>query len=159
MARSVRPLKVSTPKGERIMLHSSRSGSELVVLEVPFLEVVKKDDPPFAVNGIIRFHVKRIKYKESVDALTLYIESLFLRELGKKEEINESIYTSLGAKPNVRRTKKSDSKGNVRSGERERDLPGIHSGARREKQAESIRKRGSDTKMAEVGNPKTGADD
>ena len=159
MAKSVRPLKVSTPEGKRIMLHSFRSGPELVVLEVPFLEVVKKDDPPFAANGIIRFNVKRSTYSKSVEALTSYLESLFLIELGKKEEVDESLYSSLGAKPNIRRTKSSNSKGNAGVSEGKRNISSIHSGTRREKPTESVRERGPSTKVAEVSDTETGADD
>ncbi len=159
MAKSVRPLKVSTPEGKRIMLHSFRSGPELVVLEVPFLEVVKKDDPPFAANGIIRFNVKRSTYSKSVEALTSYLESLFLIELGKKEEVDESLYSSLGAKPNIRRTKSSNSKKNVGVGEGKRDISSIHSGTRRKKPTESIGERGPDPEVAKVSNSKISSDD
>lgn len=126
-----KPLKVSTPEGERIYASITKV-PDRVIIEVRPLEVVKEDDPPFAHNGVIRFSCKRENYSETIKILTQYLEDLFLKGMA-----DESIYRGLGVKSKSRRTKKSDSSREVESDSGEGDSSSIHSGSRGDQQTES----------------------
>ena len=56
-----------------------------VSFKVPFLEVVKKDNPPFAEKGVISFSVPQKGYAKAKKRITKYLEDLILKEL--KNEI------------------------------------------------------------------------
>ncbi len=140
------PLKVSNPKGERIYAKILRLGDN-VRIEINYLEVVKKDDPPFAHNGVITISVSRKKYSETIATLTQYLEDLFLKGMA-----DENIYTSLGAKPKSRGIKKSDSGKKAGRVEGERDSSSVHISPRGDESSESSRGRESESEMAEGGN-------
>lgn len=144
--RYARPLKVSTPEGERIVAKVFRYGDK-VRIEINYLEVVKKDDPPFAKNGVIQINVPVKKYRDAIIALTKYLEDLFLKGMA-----DEDTYTSLGAKPNPRRAKKLDSTRKASSSEREGGTSSVHLSPRRDESTESSRRGKSDSEMAESGN-------
>ncbi len=141
-----RPLKVSTPEGKRIYAKIFRLG-ENIRIEINYLEEVKKDDPPFSVNGVIRMRVPIEKYKDTIKLLTKYLEDLFLKGMS-----DEDTYTSLGAKPKSRRSKKINTGGKIKSLERERDIPSLHSGTRRFKSPESFGGRETNLEVAKSSN-------
>ena len=134
--RYSRTLNVSTPDGERIYAIVTQ-GLDTAHIEVRFLEVVKKDNPPFASNGVIRFNAPKGKIKEIYKALTNYLESLFLKELSEEGEVNEDIYSSLGIDVKSRRGKKSPKSRATREPVGERDLTGIHDSSRGDVNTES----------------------
>ena len=138
-----RPLKVSTPEGKRIYAKIFRLG-ENIRIEINYLEVVKKDDPPFSINGVIKMRVPIIKYKNTINLLTKYLEDLFLKGMS-----DEDTYTSLGAKPKSRRFKKVNSGGETKSFEGKGDTSSLHSSTRRSESTESSRRGKTDSKMAE----------
>jgi len=142
-SRYARPLKVSTPDGKRIYAKIFRSGDNAKI-EINYLEVVKKDDPPFAHNGMITLNVPVKKYSETLAILTQYLEDLFLKGMA-----DESIYTSLGAKPKSRRIKKSDPGGEAKIFEGERNSPSVHFSSRRDESSESSRGGQSKSEVAE----------
>ena len=141
-----RPLKVSTPEGKRIYAKIFRLG-ENIRIEINYLEEVKKDDPPFSVNGVIRMRVPIEKYKDTIKLLTKYLEDLFLKGMS-----DEDTYTSLGAKPKSRRSKKINTGGKTKDLERERDTSSIHSGTRGRESTESYRRGKTNSKVAESSN-------
>lgn len=151
--RYARPLKVSTPDGERIVARVLRHGDQAKI-EVNYLEVVKKDDPPFAHNGVISFNVPVANYPKTIELLTRYLEDLFLKGMA-----DEDIYTGLGAKPKPRRTAKRDSGGKTSSVEREGDSPGVHLSPRRDEQTKSSWGRKPSPEVAEGGDPSDSAED
>lgn len=151
--RYARPLKVSTPEGERIIAKVLRHG-EKVMIEINYLDVVKNDDPPFSHNGVIQINVPVEKYKQTIEALTQYLEDLFLKGMA-----DEDIYTSLGAKPNPRRAKKSDSGGKAKSAEGEGSSSSVHASPRRSESSESSRRGKSDSEMAEGSDPSDSRED
>lgn len=132
--RYAKPLKVSDPDGNRIVAQITRVG-ETVLIEVPYTEVVKKDDPPFARNGVVRFSVPRQGYTETLAVLTKYYEDLFLKGMA-----DEDIYTSLGAKPTKRRVKKSNPPRATIDVEGKGRDSGLHSGARGDESPKSARR-------------------
>lgn len=138
-----RPLKVSTPEGKRIFAKIFRNGDN-VRIEVNYLDVVKKDDPPFAQNGTIRFNVPRTRYVQTIASLTKYLEDLFLKGMA-----DEDIYSSLGAKPQPRRAKKVDTGRKVSFAKREGDSSSVHVSSRRSESSESSRRGKSDSEVAE----------
>ena len=141
-----RPLKVSAPDGERIYAKVFQLGDNIKI-EINYLEVVKKDDPPFAHNGVITINVPRKKYSETIASLTQYLEDLFLKGMA-----DENIYTSLGVKPKSRRTKKSDPGRETKRVEGKGDSPSVHISPRGDESSESSRGRESESKMAEGSN-------
>ena len=148
-----RLLKVSTPEGKRIHAKIFRL-KENVRIEINYLEVVKKDDPPFSVNGVIRMRVPIIKYKDTIKLLTKYLEDLFLKGMS-----DEDTYTSLGAKPKSRRSKKVDPGREVKSFEGERNTSSLHTSARGRESTESSRRGKTDSKMAESGDSENSGKD
>lgn len=96
-----KPLKVSTPEGRRIFANIYQGAD--ITIEIPFLEVVKKDKPAFAKKGIIRFSIEQSKYKDAITKIEKYLETLFLGELE-----NDNTGTSVKAKSKPRRNKKPD---------------------------------------------------
>lgn len=138
-----RPLKVSSPDGKRIYAKVFRLESN-VRIEINYLEVVKKDDPPFAHNGVITINVPREKYSKTIEILTRYIENLFLKGMA-----DEDIYPSLGAKPKPRRTEKVDLGGKVSFAKRQGDSPSVHLSPRGSKSSESSRGGNADSEVAE----------
>jgi hypothetical protein len=126
-----RLLKVSSPEGKKIYAKIFRIGDNAKI-EINYLDIVKTDDPPFACNGVIRLNVPTIKYKETIDRLTKYLESLFLKGMA-----DEDIYTGLGAKPKSRRTKKLDTGRKAKGAEGQGDSPGLHISARGSESTES----------------------
>ena len=64
-----RPLKVSTPEGERIIANIQKIGDHIVIEISKYIEAVKKDNPPFAKHGFIGFSCTREKYKETMAAV------------------------------------------------------------------------------------------
>jgi len=147
-----RTLKVSTPDGQRIIAVISRSGNKPII-EIPYLEVVKKDNPPFASNGVIRFSCEQKNYSNVIATLTQYLEDLFLKGMS-----NESVYTGLGVKPKSRRTKKSDLPGEIKGDSREGGSSSLHTSARRNKQTKDSRPRSADNEMAESSDSEISSD-
>lgn len=151
--RYARPLKVSTPDGERIVARVLRHGDRARI-EVNYLEVVKKDDPPFAHNGVISFSVPVAKYPKVIETLTKYLEDLFLKGMA-----DEDTYTSLGAKPKPRRTAKRDSGGKAASVEGEGSSAGVHLSPRRDEPPKSSWGGKSSPKVAEGSDPSDSGED
>lgn len=87
-----RLLRVANLKGERISAIVNKNGPN-VNIRVPFLNVVLKDNPPFANKGIIRMVCKQKDYSEVIEKVTKYLEDLFLKEL-ESENTNTSIGTN-----------------------------------------------------------------
>lgn len=127
------------------MIRVTRSGGMARII-VEKLDVVKKDNPEFAKDGVISINVPVQKYQETIGALTQYIEDLFLKGMA-----DEDTYSSLRIKPKSRRAKKSDSKRETGSSEGEGRSSGVHTGARRSESSESSRRGKSDSEMAEGG--------
>lgn len=152
-SRYARALKVSTPEGKRIYAKVFRLKDD-VIIEINYLEAVKKDDPPFAHNGVIKMHTSLEKYKETLNLLTKYLEDLFLKGMA-----DEDIYTSLGAKPKSRRTKKINSGGEAKSFERKRSPSGLHVSSRRGESTESSGQGETDSEMAEGSDPENSGKD
>lgn len=161
--RYTKRLKVSDPNGVPVYA-IIRPGLNTSNVEVRYLEVVAKDNPPFANNGVIRFNVSKGKFKNAIQALTNYIETLYLKELDKGIVINEDIYTSIG----IERTKSGGNKSSIkqrgtRTFKGERDVTGLHNSARGSDDAESTvsgkEKRKSNNDLAESCDPQTSAED
>lgn len=148
-----RVLKVSSPDGKRIYAKIFRLKGD-VIIEVNYLEVVKKDNPPFAHNGVIKMHASLIKYKETLNLLTKYLEDLFLKGMA-----DEDTYSSLGAKPKSRRTKKINSGGEAKSFERKRSPASLHVSSRGNESTESSGRGKTDSKMAEGGDQENSGKD
>ena len=148
-----RALKVSTPEGKRIYAKIFRLKND-VIIEVNYLEVVKKDNPPFAHNGIIKMHTSLVKYKETLGLLTKYLEDLFLKGMA-----DEDTYSSLGAKPKSRRTKKINSGGEAKSFKRKRSPTSLHVSSRGKESAESSGRGKADSEMAESGDSENSGKD
>lgn len=140
-----RLLRVATPNGERIRANIVQMGDN-VRIEVRPLEVVKKDDPPFAQNGVIRFQIPSSKYKDTIATLTQYLEDLFLKGMA-----DEDIYTSLGAKPKRKRTKRSRKTREIEIDQGEGDTPSVYDRTRGDEQTESAGGGDSDSEVAESG--------
>lgn len=148
-----RALKVSTPEGKRIYAKIFRSKDDIQI-EINYLEVVKKDDPPFSHNGVIRMHTTIEKYKDTIKLLTKYLEDLFLKGMA-----DEDTYRGLGAKPKSRRTKKINLGREVKSFKGERDSSSLHAGSRREKPTEGSGQGKTDSEMAESSNSENSGKD
>lgn len=146
MVRMLKPLKVSTPEGKRIYANVFKVGDQ-VTIEVSFLEQVKKDAPPFANNGVIRFKCEQKDYVGAMQTLTKYLEDLFLKGM-----VNENIRASFGSESRPERDSEQDLKGEARIPEGEGDTSGLHPRARGRKQAksDSVRHDGNSA-MAEGG--------
>jgi len=142
-SRYARALKVSSPDGERIYAKIFRLKDD-VIIEVNYLEVVKKDNPPFAHNGIIKMHASLEKYKETLSLLTKYLEDLFLKGMA-----DEDTYSSLGAKPKSRRTKKINFGGEAKSFKGKRSPSSLYVSSRGEESTESSGRGETDSEMAE----------
>jgi len=145
--RYIRPLKVATPEGEQIQAHVLVAG-ERRIIEIAYLKEVQKDDPPFACNGQIRFSCNREKYLETIKILERYLENIFLKGMA-----DEDIYSSLGAKPKRRRTKKQNITREVVIDKRKRDSSSLHDSSGGEESAEGIAAGDSDNEVAEDNNP------
>ena len=141
------PLKVSTPEGKRIIVTIYRSANKAII-EIPFIEGVKKDDPPFACNGQISFSCEREKYAETINILERYLEDIFLKGMA-----NEDIYSSLGVKPKRRRAKGQGTKRKITIDKRKGDSASLHDSTGREESSESPGTGNADNEMAEDSNP------
>jgi hypothetical protein len=152
--RLTKQLRVSSPDGKPVYAIVTPQ-METVHIEVRYLDVVAKDDPPFSRNGVIRFTCRRLAnrdqpgYKAVMNQLTQYIESLYLKEMDEENKVDENIYSSIGAKSKPRRIKKSPSKPKVERTIGTGDTSGIHSSARGEEQADAFGSRESDSDVAE----------
>lgn len=156
--RYSKTLKVCSPDGERIYAIITPQW-DTVHVEVRFLEVVKKDKPQFAQNGVIRFTCPKEGYTETITKLTSYIESLFLKEMDKEGTVDESIYSSLGIKPQRGRDKKTFDAGQTKSFVGERDLTSVHDSARGQEHAESTGEGKRDIDLDSGGSAKAGGKD
>jgi len=143
----VRPLNVSSPDGKRIIAHIISTGDNKRIIEVAFLEEVKKDDPPFACNGQIRFSCKREKYVETIKILEKYLEDIFLKGMA-----DENIYSSLGTKSKRRGVKKQNIETEIIINKRKRNSPGLHYSTGRKKSTKSIATGDADIEVAEDNN-------
>lgn len=137
-----RLLKVTTPEGRRIYAHVFPNGSTRII-QVGYLDVVAKSEPPFAAQGVIRMTIPNDKYKETLVTLTRYLEDLYLKGFA-----DEDIYTSLGAKPKRQRAKEQHIEKEIDVAKR-RDTSGLHSSTRREIKTKGTRKGTGDTTLAE----------
>jgi hypothetical protein len=146
-------LKVSTPEGEPIYAIITPVQQGVVHVEVRPLEVVQEDNPPFSVNGVIRFRAPTgQKFKEIMINLTNYLESLFLKDMAK----DENIYSSLGVKPQPRRNTQSHPIRQTRKPIGERDISGVHDSSGGPEQTESSGNGKPDSEVDESGNSSTG---
>lgn len=141
--RYTRPLKVSSPKGKRVYAQVYPSKDKCLI-EINYLEVVKKDNPSFANNGIIKFTCEKIKYPQVILALEKYLEDLFLKGMS-----NENIYTSIGASPKPGRVKTKNTERKVRTTKREGSTSGVHIGSGGIKSSEDTRPRHGNIEVAE----------
>jgi len=148
--RYVRPLKVATPEGKQIQAYILVAG-ERRIIEIAYLKEVQKDDPPFACNGQIRFSCSREKYLETIKILERYLENIFLKGMA-----DEDIYSSLGAKPKRRRTKKQNISKEIDGYKRKGDSSSIHDSSGGAESAESIATGDSGDEVAEDNNPEAG---
>ena len=146
MSAYSKPLKVSTPEGKRVVALINRTFDN-VLIEIPFLEVVLKDEASFSRNGVIHINVPRKKYMETINLLTKYLEDLFLKGMA-----DEDIYSSLGATPKPRRVEKPDPVRAVIDATREGGGPGVRARAGGSKPTASPRRRKSKPKVAEGDN-------
>lgn len=103
MVKYSKPLNVSNTKGQRIVALVYPIFND-VVIKLPYIEEVEKDNPSFAYKGIITIKCIKSKYKNVVVTLTQYLEDLFLKGIA-----NEDIYTSLGITNVKGRNDKQDS--------------------------------------------------
>ena len=156
--RYSRTLKVCSPDGERIYAIITPQW-DTVHVEIRFLEVVKKDNPQFAQNGVIRFSCPKDGYTETIIKLTNYLESLFLKEMNEGEKVDESIYSSLGIKPQRRGNKKAFATGQTQRLVGERDLTSVHDSTRGEKHAEDSGKGKRDNDLDKGSSSQTGGKD
>jgi len=138
----VRPLNVSTPEGRRIEAEIIRMQDQIQVV-VPFLEVVKKDNPPFAKDGVIHFPVERKNYEETIIKLEKYLEDLFLKGMA-----DEDLHRSLRIEPKSGRVKAARLSRKARSTKRKGSPAGLHFGTRRGEPTESDRPGNSDVEVA-----------
>ena len=129
----IRPLKVSTPEGKRIEAEIIRM-QDYVQVAIPFLDAVKKDDPPFAKDGVIHFPVERSKYEETIVKLEKYLESLFLKGMG-----DEDLHRSLGVKLKSGGVKKSRFSGKAKVPGGEGSTAGVYPGPRGDEPSKSDR--------------------
>lgn len=137
-----KPLRVATPEGRRIIAFITQMDDNIRI-EVPYLEVVEKDNAPFSDNGIIRFNIPRKQYAETIQILTKYIEDLFLKGMA-----DEDIYRSLGAEPPTRRTPKPDTTRKIIDVEGKRDSSSLHISPRGSEPTKSVGGRKSNSKVA-----------
>ncbi len=145
-----RPLKVSTSEGRQIIANIRRIGENVIIEVSEYIEEVKKDDPPFAKNGFIRFSCKYEKYRETIEILTKYLEDLFLKGM-----VNEDIYTGLGAKSKPRKIEEDDFPREIRISKGEGDTPSVPSGARGNKSSEGSGGGATRAKVAKVNDTPT----
>lgn len=158
MKRYRRNLKVATPEGEKLYALITPVG-DTVHIEVRPLEAVQKDNPPFAIGGVIRFYAPRPKYKEVLTGLTSYLESLMLKELDKEIEVDESIHTSLGVDPKRGRDKKAPKTRDSTKLIRERDIDGLHNSTRGNEQTEGVGRREQGADVAQGSDTEVSTDD
>ena len=149
MGRYTKRLKVTSPNGEPVYAVITQ-GLDTAHIEVRPLPVVQKDNPVFAQNGLIRFNVDKKKFKEAINGLTNYIESLFLKEMGEGET-DESIYSSLGIDRKPRGTKDASKRGAIGKSQGKRDIASLHDSARGNEPTESVRRGNDNDAVAPVG--------
>ena len=145
-----RPLKVSTPDGKRIVAKITSVPGGKVKILIPFLDEVKRDDPPFAKDGVIKMQCTRIDYVNVIRKVTHYIENLFLKGMAD-EDIDPSVSPQLD--PGT--TEGDDPEREDGSAEGEGDSPSVYSGARGSESTKSSGRRKSSSSVAESGDPET----
>jgi hypothetical protein len=141
LSRYLRPLKLTSPD-RRVSAKIFRQGDQ-VRIEVDFLEEVRKDDPPFAHNGVIVMSTSVEMYPKIIEALTKYLDDLFLKGMA-----DEDTYSSLGAKSRPKRVEKRNLEGEVRFAKRTGSTPSVHSSPRRTEQTESPGRGDADSEVA-----------
>ncbi len=144
-------LKVCDPSG-KVIIATTELSFGTVLFVVPFLEVVKKDNPEFAEEGVISFIVPQPEYAQAKKTITNYLEDLFLKELN-----NEIIHPSDGNKPLPGRSKTKSSGGNSGKTEGENDNPVCDRGGRG-KQAKSERGRPQNSDVAKSSDKNSGGE-
>lgn len=149
----IRPLNVSTPKGQRIEAKIARWG-DIMQVDLDFLDVVLKDNPPFASEGMIHFAVERIEYEETIIKLEKYLEDLFLKGMA-----DEDLHRSLRIKPKSGRDKTARLSRKARSSKRKGYSSGLHLSTRGRESTESDRSGNSNTKVAEGSDKDSGEQD
>jgi len=149
----IRPLNVSTPKGQRVEAKIARF-DEVMQIQVDFLDVVKKDAPPFAEDGVINFAVDREEYEETIIKLEKYLEDLFLKGMA-----DEDLRRSFGIELKSGRVKAARLSRKARSSKRKGYSSSVHSGSRGRESAASDRPRNSNPEVAESSDPDSGKQD
>lgn len=140
-----RVLAVCDLTGKRIVANILRNPNNIVIT-IPYLKPVEKDNPKFSEKGVITVKVSKNGYLKTIGMIEKYLEDLFLKELDK----NESIHSGDKEKYSGRRDNKSIDPGT--KGEVQRAVSGrIHSRGRGNQQAESPGERSQDSEMAETG--------
>lgn len=141
-------LKVCDPSG-KVVISKVTYLNGVATIELPFIEAVKKDNPEFAKNGVVKYTVPQRRYQKAKEGLTKYLEDLFLKELAE----DETIYPGNGGKSNPGRTKKeSSSRSNEKvTGE---DSNAVRDRGRGKKQSESDRGRVENSDVAQSSDPK-----
>lgn len=104
IVKNARLLKVSTPDGHRIMINTVRRSGDKIVIVVEYNKDVAKDNPPFSKNGIIKMTCVRKDYQQTLQKLTNYLETLFLKGL-LNENTNTSSRISNDSRGNEKQTK------------------------------------------------------
>jgi len=146
----VHPLNVCSPEGKRVDAKVTQMGKSCLI-EVDFLEVVMKDDPPFAKDGVISFKSDSTKHQEIIFKLEKYLEDLFLKGMA-----DEDLHRSLGIEPESGGIKKSRSKGKIRRASGKGNFPSVHFGSRRGESTEGDRSGDPDIEMAESSDKDSG---
>lgn len=109
-----RRLSVCDTKGNPIDITVVYAGG-IATLVTPAIPAAKKDRKKFKhtdKNGVIKIKVEQSAYGQTIEMLTKYFESLFLKELD-----NDSKNTGDGGKPNGAGNSGDDTPGEIESTE------------------------------------------
>lgn len=140
-----RVLNVKLPSGRPIFLKIHDNGISLILITKQPIPEVEKDNPPFAVDGIIKFSCLKTNYVEVVNDLEIYLSQLF------QGDVDETIYSSLGANIISTGNQRTNIKRKAEPFQGERSAPGLHPSSRGNKSTESNRPGIADSSVAESG--------
>jgi len=143
-------LRVCFPEGGLVFANVNyRNGH--AIIRVDKLEIVKKDNPEFAKDGVIIADVIQKNYSKMMITIENYLESLMLKELE-----NENRSTSNGVGVRSARLKKSDTSRRLEEDTGEGENTSVHSGTRGDEYAEGSRKRKHSAPVDESGDKESG---
>ena len=98
------------------------------------------------------FTVPISSYQQAIKKLTEYIETLFLKEIGKMEfkgKVYEDLHTSFRTKSDSRGNKGKDTRGKTESAEGQGDTSGVHISTRGNQQTKSVEPGATGAKVAD----------